>query len=413
MTSNVSGPNSAFLEECLQWFDCHLKCEQNKAMDMPLLRIYSMDSAAPGPISSWPGKWLEETEWTSQTHIETAMFIPNNDNMKLSVAEVSDINISEVGFDGFVGLNTGPWLCMGREEEFPLDQTKNNALSHTWTTKELTEPLSIMGFPEFGCWLSLSGGKVANMVARLCDIRPDGTSTLITWGCVNLNRGKNHTLEESNFLETGKWMYVSMELNSTAYIVPVGHQLSLSVSHSFWPLVWPAPHATTFHIRTGGTNEICTRLKLPLNTKEKMLTETNGKYILQQPKPRVKLPITWLHEPKYNINIEMSDDESKAVVIIEDNVGRRILHDTNTILAEEAIEKYEIDRYSPVSARMEIKRSYDTEWPHHNAKVHIEVECEMKADELNFYTDHKLVVKLNGAMFFEKNWQDTITRVFI
>ena len=408
----VSGPNFAFLEECIEWFNCHLKFEHNKVMGLPLLRIYSMDTAAPAS-TNLPGKWLELDECPSQSQTKAVILTPNNENMNLSTGRVSDLCIREVRFDGYVGLNTGLWLCFGRKEEFPLDQTENNALSHTWTTKELTEPLSIMGFPEFGCWLSLSGGKVANMVVRLCDIRPDGTSTLITWGCVNLNRGNNHTREESKFLETEKWMYVSVELNSTAYTVPVGHQLSLSVSHSFWPLVWPAPHATTFHIRTGGTNENCTRLKLPIITKEKLLTETNGKYILQQPKPWVKLPVSWLQEPKYNRNIEKSDDERRAIVIIEDNAGRRILHDTNTILAEEAIEKYEIDRHNPTSAKVEIKRSYDTEWPHHNTKVHIEVECEMKADEMNFYTDHKLVVELNDAVFFERDWQDTITRDFI
>ena len=36
----VPGPAIAFTEECLKWWDCHLKGADNGAMDVPLLRAF-------------------------------------------------------------------------------------------------------------------------------------------------------------------------------------------------------------------------------------------------------------------------------------------------------------------------------------------------------------------------------------
>ncbi|MGO1549268.1 MAG: CocE/NonD family hydrolase C-terminal non-catalytic domain-containing protein, partial [Nesterenkonia sp.] len=113
------------------------------------------------------------------------------------------------------------------------------------TTDPLTERVELLGSPTVE--LALSADRPVAMVAvRLSDVGPDDAATRISYGLYNLN----HTQGSDNPqpLEPGERQTVRVELNGMAQSLPAGHRLRVSVSTSYWPVVWPSPEKVTLTI---------------------------------------------------------------------------------------------------------------------------------------------------------------------
>ena len=79
----------------------------------------------------------------------------------------------------------GQWGGHGDALEFPGDQRPEDGLSLSFDTAPLAEPVEILGVPV--ARLELAADRPLALVAvRLCDVWPDGASTLITRGLKNL-----------------------------------------------------------------------------------------------------------------------------------------------------------------------------------------------------------------------------------
>ena len=58
------GPAIGFLQECLRWFDQHLKGIETGIMDEPRLRVWMQDPVAPATHHAQrPGRWVSEPAW--------------------------------------------------------------------------------------------------------------------------------------------------------------------------------------------------------------------------------------------------------------------------------------------------------------------------------------------------------------
>lgn len=66
-------------------------------------------------------------------------------------------------------------------DELPMDQRLEDPLSECWETATLPEPIVILGFPEVRLQLS-SDSPCALVAVRLCDVFPNGESSLISRG---------------------------------------------------------------------------------------------------------------------------------------------------------------------------------------------------------------------------------------
>jgi hypothetical protein len=90
---------------------------------------------------------------------------------------------------------------------------------------------------------------VALIAVRLNDVAPDGASSRITYGLLNLTHRNSH--EHPEPLEPGARYRVRVTMNDVAHAIPAGHKLRLAISTSYWPIAWPAPQAATVSIFTG------------------------------------------------------------------------------------------------------------------------------------------------------------------
>ncbi len=104
---------------------------------------------------------------------------------------------------------------------------------------------------------------VCQLIVRLCDMRSDGSSALITWAPLNLT----HIVSHSNpfALRPGEHYRTRIQLNDIAYAIPAGHRLRLAVATTYWPMLWPSPRAGTVELHLKES-----RVRLPVRRIQKM-----------------------------------------------------------------------------------------------------------------------------------------------
>ena len=94
---------------------------------------------------------------------------------------------------------------------------------------------------------------VASSPAKLCDVAPDGTSTLITRGLLNLTHRGGYD-SDPVALEPGEWVDVEIELEATAWSLDEGRQLRLAVTGNDWPNVTAPPRPVDLEIDREASN---------------------------------------------------------------------------------------------------------------------------------------------------------------
>jgi predicted acyl esterase len=241
------GPAIGFLQEAVRWWDHWLKGIENGVMDGPALRVW-MQEAVP-PRTSYavrPGRWVGLERWPSPAVSPRRLYAaggelgPNPSPRRERLLHRGSL---------LHGLEAGAWCGWGGPVDFPGDQRPEDGLSLCFTSPPLTQPLEILGQPEVSVTVA-ADRPLALLVARLCDVWPDGASTLITRGLLNLTHRCGH--EAPRPLEPGRDYQVRIRLDAIAYAVPPGHRLRLALSSSYWPWVWPSPELVTLTISAGG-----------------------------------------------------------------------------------------------------------------------------------------------------------------
>jgi hypothetical protein len=158
-----------------------------------------------------------------------------------------------------VGLDGGAFCAYGNPADFASDQRRDDALSLSFDTEPLERGIELLGQPAVRLTVA-SDRPTAFAFARLCDVAPDGTSTLVTRGVLNLCHSRGHDRPEP--LVPGDRLEVTIPLRSTAYAFPAGHRLRLALSTCYWPWMWPSPEPVTITVTTGAAS----RLELPVRT---------------------------------------------------------------------------------------------------------------------------------------------------
>src|SRR5262249_16993276 len=97
----------------------------------------------------------------------------------------------------------------------------------------------------------------ALVAVRLNDVAPDGSSTRVTIGLLNLNHHKSH--EKPVRLKPGRKYKATVDLDDIAHAFPKGHRIAVSISTVYWPIAWPPPELGTVTVFSGRTS-----LRLPV-----------------------------------------------------------------------------------------------------------------------------------------------------
>jgi hypothetical protein len=100
-----------------------------------------------------------------------------------------------------------------------------------------------------------SSATAGHVSVKLCDVAPDGTSTLITRGYLDLeHRGCwpqdawGEVGAAPRPLVPGEWVDVRVEFEATTWTLVPGHRLRLAVAGTDWPNCWPAREQFTLGV---------------------------------------------------------------------------------------------------------------------------------------------------------------------
>jgi predicted acyl esterase len=239
------GPRIGFLQKCLRWWDHWLKGVDTGIMDEPMLAAWMPDALEPAPqYDEWPGRWISEPSWPS----------PNIDRIPLTLGD-GKLGGTPAGPASWAiwtsllhGRHAGQWCPYGVAGDFPTDQRPEDALAFVFDSEPLDEPLELLGYPQLSITLSVDRPQ-ALLTARLCDVWPDGRSTLITRGLLNLTHRDSH--EHPQLLEPDRRYEIELRMNATAWSLPTGHRLRLALASAYWPWAWPSPENVILTVFTG------------------------------------------------------------------------------------------------------------------------------------------------------------------
>jgi uncharacterized protein len=248
----VPGPAIGFLQEVVRWWDHWLKGKDSGLMDEPMMRVWMQDSMAPSAsYEDRPGRWVAEDEWPSP-RTEERSYVLTGHHLEEGPAREPERDVP-LQSPLSVGMFAGKWASYAAVPDLPFDQREEDGGALFYESAPLEEDLEVFGLPE--CRFEVSADQpVAMLAVRLSDVGPNGEATRVTYGILNLTHRDGS--EDPQPLEPGRKYRVSIPLNGIAQSFPAGHRLRLSVSTSYWPLVWPSPEAATVTLTTGSSELI-------------------------------------------------------------------------------------------------------------------------------------------------------------
>ncbi|MGQ4377289.1 CocE/NonD family hydrolase [Streptomyces sp. SAS_267] len=381
------GPAISFLQETLRWWDHWLKDKETDALSVPLLRSYVMDAHPPATVyARIPGRWVGDPAWPSPSVTPVAYALQG---APLPVRSPQH-----------TGVDAGRLSPSGDEADLPPDQREEDARSACFEF-EVPEDIWVLGRPRVNLRLT-SAAPRGQVIARLCDVAPDGASTLVTRGALNLSarQGPDRAVP----WEPGTTENVVFDLNAIGYAFPAGHRIRLGVSSAYWPWIWPQPGS-----EAGFTLEpIGSVLELPVRA-----TESDPSVAFEEPEQFEPLGVTvsaTLDEPRPRRLVLR--DVAAQTWRLEENPGRggtRVYPD-GLECTEDARETYTIDAADPLSARAHSTWSIRLHRPDLPWDARVETVSAVTCDAQDFVTTDELVCKDGDEVVFHRTWEKRIPR---
>ncbi|MCV2864328.1 CocE/NonD family hydrolase [Albidovulum sediminicola] len=333
----LPGPAIGFLQEALRWWDRWLKDVPNGAEDDPAYRAYMLHSAPPDANSAFrPGHWVAEKDWPTArvSRREIALSsggVLGGQGGALSVA---------VSTPQHLGLHAGEYFPMGGNGEMPGDQAPEDALSVCFDTAPLGAPLDLLGAATLTLRLR-SDKPRAFVVARLCDVAPDGSSVRISHGMLNLCHRDSR--EWPTDMPLGQEVEVTLTLDQMGYRLAEGHRLRLALSTTYWPFVWPSAEAATLTL-AGGT------LDLPIHQ-----GGTGNEWTFPEPEAARGWNHRVIRPEAYVRRVEHDIITGRRTLVMEADAGDSENLDHGWTFGDTVRERWGIDPGDPLSACLEIE----------------------------------------------------------
>ena len=140
----------------------------------------------------WPGKWIAEDYWPSP-NVQGQEFCLQKDRLLTMESQILDESSSSEPItpttesckvtvkSSFLSGSWGGVPLINGLEDLPVEQSLEDTLAECWETATLEEPVEVLGFAEVHLQLTCDR-PCALIAARLCDVFPNGKSSLIARG---------------------------------------------------------------------------------------------------------------------------------------------------------------------------------------------------------------------------------------
>jgi uncharacterized protein len=387
----VPKPAIGFLQEALRWWDRWLKDIDTGVDGDPAMRVYVMDSAPPRDwYEERPGRWIATEGWASPDISSTRLYLGAGGSLSEKAAALP---LTKVASPQDCGMTGGEYCAIWLGPELPGDQRADDEKSVCFDSEPLATPLDIVGSPVVR--LKLAADRRRALVAvRLCDVQPDGASTRVTYGVLNLCHGHSHESPED--IVPGEPMDIVLKLDDIAYRVAPGNRLRVAVSSTYWPLVWPSPEPATLSLHEGA-------LDLPVRN-----SGIADKVSFPEPEAATPWRIETLRESSNSRKVDRNPATGSVTLSIVDDFGEVRDSDHGLVNGGIARETWTIDPADPLSAEGETHWTQTlsrNEW-----SVRTETFTKMRSDTQNFHLTGRIVAYEGDTLVFERNFEEIVAR---
>jgi uncharacterized protein len=288
--TSLPGPRIDLVPEMVRWWDRWLRGRRNGVDEGPPVTLFARHTTRPAPdLDQQPGSWQDEPVWPPERAAELALplteatarldpaphrqgpgtdpagvgggstrpatdpTIPTTDPASPTTDPASPTTGPAAGdrLEVRPDVGSAAWISCAGHLPFgqPDDQRGDDAWSlvYDWP---LDREVEVLGHPRLTVRVGASA-PVAFLSAKLCDVFPDGTSTLVARGFLNLTQRRSRT--DPAPLRPGAVEPVELELDATSWVFPAGHRMRLSLAGADWPNIVPPPGPVTLTVEREGS----------------------------------------------------------------------------------------------------------------------------------------------------------------
>jgi len=389
-------PSIGWLQEALRWFDHWLKGIDTGIMKEPMYRVWMQDSVPPRTCYlERPGRWVAEKSWPSPRIRLEKHVLGADGTLSGRKGAVRKLSICS---PLWVGAGAGEVGRYGEDADWAVDQREDDGGSLVFTSAALTRKTEILGAPQLH--LEFSSDKPQALVAvRLNDVAPDGSSTRVTVGFLNLTHRDSH--EHAKPLVPGKIYRATVDLDDIAHVFPKGHRIAVSISTTYWPIAWPSPDLATLTITAGKS-----WLELPVRppaVEDKKLRP----FAEPEQAPDVE-SIAIPFERKHRRSVTRDLLSGKITVDFPRWTLAQEIPDIRQTQICEGLSRYTITDGDPLSAKVETDFRIEFRRPHGTIVHHST--GSMTSTATHFIVGMHLEVFEDGAPIFERRWNERFKR---
>ncbi|QKD02480.1 CocE/NonD family hydrolase [Mesorhizobium loti] len=391
------GPLIGYLQEVLRWWRHWLVGEDTGIMNEPLYRVWVTGEERPQPfyLPDHAGSWAAEDQWPSP-RIERRALHLNAGGLSSEPAPGAVLSVQS---PATAGRDCGRWGGYGGScPDMPIDQRREDGMALCFDTPALDDDLILLGAVELDLLVSVDQPHV-NLAARLCDVYPDGTSALMTYGVLNLSHRDSH--EHPTPCPVGTPFRVKLKLNDFARTVPKGHRIRLALANQHWPILWPQPHLSTLSVVTGDS-----AVMLPMRPPSPR--DRDVRFEPAETAPPV--PTTTLDEG-FDRRI-VTDDVGSGVqtIALNSDHGRRRYDDRAITVSSANSDTMSISSDDPLSAKLVT----EYRWAIASGEADTEVIAvtELTSDETHFNLSWRLEARERGTLVHSASATRRIRRDF-
>jgi len=385
------GPAIEWRDLAVRWWDQWLKGKDTRVMSDPKVAVYMRHWYPPDPaIAEIPGDWRSANSWPpAEQKISPFYLRPDH---SLSHDGVPEKTLHSLRYVASIGVDVGLEDFDSQPDQRPVD-----AFSLVYDSKPLDTASAILGIPTLVLRASATA-PLADWFARLSDVAPDGSVTLITSGA--LNGAQRDSMAHPQDLEPGKVYKLLVPMHFTSWVFPVGHRIRVSVSNAQWPMFWPTPYKMTTSLYLGGPEP--SRLLLPTVPLVAPLPPPHFNPLPESDRPAVPEP---RHGPSWTLQrgqfgtttvIDGTGEWSKPNQLPWGLYSLRMRREFQVRDDHPELASYTGERDVRVQTS-ERELIWHFDWNLHS-------------DQRNFYYRVKRSLLENGKTMREREWQETVAR---
>lgn len=377
------GPRIDFIEEAVRFWDATLKDKDNGIFEEPEHRVWMQESVKPEeqfPVRA--GRWVAERMDAPAVRLVEHPLDSEGAGMLAHTSAQT------------VGSASGKWCPFGQGTEMATDQREDDVRSLSFDLPAREERFEILGTPEVR--LRLRGDQTqGNVIVRLNDVAPDGTSTRVSYGVLNLAHRHGH--DKPKPMKPGEVYEVTVSLNDIAHAFPPGHQARVSISTEYWPIVWPGRKPLSIELDAEASFvQLPERAPQPHDDTLRPLPPPPSRS--QGPKREVLRPNGYNRE----ITVDPKTGESLTSVVS----GGASKDETGLVIDRHHTEEFRIKEGDPLSAFA--RSTYDTTIGRGDWSTRVVVETEQRATDSGLRVQSKLIAWHGEEKVLERAWDDVV-----